>query len=94
MVKPMATTEMAEILETLHWPQRTLAVVLGIDESNVRRWQRGDRPVPEPIAVWLRQLAAAHRRLPPPAAPDRPIRPGRPPGGSLYAAAKPAGRGA
>lgn len=89
MVKPMATTELAECLDTLHWPQRTLAGVLGVDESTVRRWQKGERPVPDPIAAWLRQLTAAHRRLPPPAAPERPAGPGRPPGGSLYS--KPAG---
>lgn len=88
----MATNELAEILDAIHWPQRTLASVLGVDESTVRRWQRGDRPIPEPIAAWLRQLAAAHLRHPPPAAPDRPAGPGRPPGGSLYA--KPPSRGA
>lgn len=85
----MATTEMAECLEALHWPQRTLATVLGVDESTVRRWQRGDRPVPDAIASWLRQLAAAHQRLPPPSAPDRPTGPGRPPGGALTFAKQP-----
>lgn len=80
MVKPMATNELAEALETLHWPQRTLAAVLGVDESSVRRWQRGASAVPDPVAAWLRQLAAAHRRHPPPPPPERPG-PGRPSGG-------------
>jgi transcriptional regulator with XRE-family HTH domain len=81
---PMSADALAESLELLHWPQRTLATILGVDESTVRRWQRGDRAIPQPIADWLRKVAAFHAKNPPPVAPDRPAR-GRPPGGSIYA---------
>lgn len=80
----MSADALSSCLEKLHWPQRTLATILQVDESTVRRWQRGDREIPPPIAEWLRKVTAAFEKLPPPVAPERPAR-GRPPGGSIYA---------
>ncbi len=79
----MTPNELSETLAILHWSGRTLAGALGIDESTVRRFRRGDRAIPDPIAAWLRALAAAHRRLPPPAVPQHPSGIGRPLGSSL-----------
>jgi hypothetical protein len=84
MPKRMDADELSEILDTLRWPGSTLATALGLDESTVRRWLKRATPIPDRVAAWLRPLAAFHKRHPPPMAPERPIRPGRPPGGSVY----------
>ena len=53
----MTPTRLREALAALHWSQRGLAAILGVDERQVRRWAAGAYPVPERIAAWLEDLA-------------------------------------
>jgi hypothetical protein len=79
MVKPMTPAELSASLDAINWRPATLAEVLGVNERSVRRWLAGDAAVSDPVAAWLRDLASAHRRHPPPQAPER-LGPGRPSG--------------
>ena len=81
----MSPDDLASALADLGWTPTILAAKLGVDEATARRWQRGNREVPPPVAAWLRKLGAYHAKNPPPPAPDGRGR-GRPAGGSLYAA--------
>lgn len=54
-------------LAALHWTQRGLASILGVDERRVRRWATGEYPVPVDVAAWLETLAQFHERNPAPA---------------------------
>lgn len=53
-------------LETLGWSWVFLAEKLDCNERTVRRWANGTREVPEPIAMWLADLALYHNDRPPP----------------------------
>lgn len=53
-------------LQALHWTQRSLALVLGVSDRQVRRWSSGECPAPEDVAEWLQRLATVHARNPPP----------------------------
>jgi hypothetical protein len=66
--EPQAMTgeELALCLTTIGWSARRLALLLHIDESQVRRWLYGRYTIPTHIARWLRQLAACHKAHPPP----------------------------
>jgi predicted transcriptional regulator len=61
----MTPARLSHILAELHWSNRALAKMLGITEQTVRAWLHA-KPVPDVIADWLEQLAAAHRHNPPP----------------------------
>lgn len=54
----MSPTRLRECLLVLGWSQRTLAKLTQRDDSLVRRWADGDRPVPETVATWLERIAA------------------------------------
>jgi hypothetical protein len=82
----MTPDELQRCLDDIGWSSRGLSDRIGVAETTVRRWRSGQAETPLPIAHWLRQLAAAHRRLPPPAAPPRPAT-GRPPGGNIFGGA-------
>lgn len=55
-----------ECLALLHWTQRGVAAILGVDERRVRRWATGVYPIPVDVAAWLELLAHLHARNPPP----------------------------
>jgi transcriptional regulator with XRE-family HTH domain len=61
----MTPDRFRECLALLHWSQRGLADILGMDERQVRRWASG-ATIPEPIADWMEKLARYHERNPPP----------------------------
>lgn len=82
----MSPDELQACLDDIGWSSRALADRIGVAETTARRWREGTAATPLPIAHWLRQLAAAHRRLPPPAAPPR-LATGRPPGGNIFGGA-------
>ena len=70
----MTPTRLRECLAVLGWSQRTLAKLTQRDDSLVRRWADGDRPVPETVAAWLERMAAAMQALlaaDPPPGPSR-----------------------
>ncbi len=68
-ISPMSTDELHEVAgNVLHWGKAALARATGIRETTVARWWIGTRPVPLPIAAWLRKLASYHRANPPPEA--------------------------
>ena len=70
----MTPTRLRECLATLGWSQRTLAKLTQRDDSLVRRWADGDRPVPEAVAAWLERMAAGMQALltsDPPPGPSR-----------------------
>ena len=62
----MTPTRLREALAALHWSQRGLAAILGVDERQVRRWAAGAYPVPARIAAWLEGMAAYAESHPPP----------------------------
>jgi hypothetical protein len=53
-------------LASLHWSQRGLALLLGKDERQVRRWASGAYTVPADVLAWVEVLAAFHEANPPP----------------------------
>lgn len=61
----MTPERFRESLALLHWSQRGLSDILGMDERQVRRWASG-ATIPEPISEWLEKLARYHERNPPP----------------------------
>ena len=62
----MTPDRMRECLALLHWTQRGLAEMLGLDERQVRRWATGQYPIPEAAAAWLDRMAAVIAADPPP----------------------------
>jgi ribosome-binding protein aMBF1 (putative translation factor) len=62
----MTPERFTECLTVLRWSQRSLADMLGRDESTVRRWAAGTYPVPSRVEGWLERLARAHGSNPPP----------------------------
>ena len=62
----MTPDRLRECLDSLYWSQRLLARILGVDESLVRKWARGARPIPAAIGPWLESLAAVHAAWPAP----------------------------
>jgi hypothetical protein len=62
----MAPDRFRDCLATLHWPMRSLAKRLGLDERQVRRWAYGESDVPPPLASWLDDLARFHAERPAP----------------------------
>jgi hypothetical protein len=63
----MTAEEFNATLAATGWSAAELArrLSLGSDRA-VRRWASGQNPVPPPVALWLRQVAAAITALPPP----------------------------
>lgn len=57
---------LAADLDTIGWSARELAGRLGCDPKLVRRWVDGVAETPPLVAAWVRKLAIAHRRIPPP----------------------------
>jgi hypothetical protein len=64
----MTEDEFAEALLAIGWTGRQLAAELACDERMVRRWARGEAPVPAPIARWLGVLQRFHANHPAPEA--------------------------
>lgn len=50
----MTADEFAEILDRLEWSDTLLARVVGVNRRTVRRWARGDVPVPDDVEEILR----------------------------------------
>jgi DNA-binding transcriptional regulator YiaG len=68
---PLLTTDMspsrlADVLATLGWSAAELARRLNVSERTVRRWGRGDQPIPPQIDQWLEQMATYMQGAPPP----------------------------
>lgn len=63
----MTPATLLSTLSRLHWTQRGLADLLGVDKTQVRRWTSGEYPVPAPIAAWLERVVRWLDRNPPPA---------------------------
>ena len=53
-------------LREIRWGAQTLATAVGVNESTVRRWMRGQYNPPARVLAWLQRLAALHRSEPPP----------------------------
>ena len=62
----MTPDRFRDCLAVLHWPMRSLAKRLGLDERQVRRWAYGEATVPSPLAAWLDDLARHHEARPTP----------------------------
>ena len=54
----MTPDRLRELLAALGWSQRGLARLVGRDQSLVRRWCDGERPVPVEVGAWLERMAA------------------------------------
>ena len=63
----MSPDRFRECLTLLHWSQRGLADILDTHPTTVRRMATGDAAIPDTVAAWLEELAAAHRARPAPA---------------------------
>ncbi len=63
----MSPDRFRECLALLHWSQRGLADILDTHPTTVRRMATGDATIPNNVAAWLEELAAAHRARPVPA---------------------------
>ncbi len=61
---PMDPTELRTILDGLGWSQRDLSRFADVTEGDGRGMARGTRPIPAPLAHWLRQLDALIRNPP------------------------------
>ncbi len=68
----MTAAQLYEVMDILRWSPNILSDATDIRLTTIRRWRSGEQPVPEPIAAWLRGLAAFHRENPPPAPPRLP----------------------
>lgn len=68
---PMDGQELHACIDLIGWPARSCADTLAVDEGTFRQWGRDSRPVPDPVAGWLRRLAKAHIANPPPPPPTR-----------------------
>ena len=62
----MTPDEYRQTVDTIGWSSEEVARRLGVTSKRAQRWRSGNVAVPEPIAVWLRRLAAAVDRHPPP----------------------------
>ncbi len=56
---PMSTDLLRLCLDALDWSQHGLAARLGLNDSTVRKWARGAKPIPDVVAKWLHPIAAA-----------------------------------
>lgn len=56
----MSPAELRTILDGLHLPQVRAAKLLGVDDRTMRRWIKGDAPMPE-LAVRVLRAAAEGR---------------------------------
>lgn len=63
----MTPDRFRECLTALNWSQRGLALLLDVDDREVRRWAAGKYEIPSRIAAWLEKLGAFHIENPPPA---------------------------
>ncbi len=68
----MTPFELATAMDVLGWSNRGLSARCVVDESTIRRWLQGERPVPDHVAAWLRKVSAPLKRYPRPA--DLPAR--------------------
>lgn len=55
----MTAKQYSDAIERLGLTQVGAARFLGVDERTSRRWIAGERPIPEPVAKFLRYLIAA-----------------------------------
>jgi hypothetical protein len=54
----LAAIEFRETLGALGLAQQRVAEIFGVEPRNIRRWRRGDRPIPRGVAIVLRLLAS------------------------------------
>jgi hypothetical protein len=53
-----AAIEFRETLGVLGLAQERVAEIFGVESRNIRRWRRGDRPIPRGVQIVVRLLAA------------------------------------
>jgi hypothetical protein len=53
-----AAIEFGETLGALGLAQQRVAEIFGVESRNIRRWRRGDRPIPRGVQIVFRLLAA------------------------------------
>lgn len=58
--------EFRTALACLGWSTLFCSRLLSASYEEAQRWAAGTEPVPYPVAVWLREVAAALQALPPP----------------------------
>lgn len=62
----MSPDRLRECLDVLHWSQRGLADILGLDERQVRRCAAGQSQLRDGESAWLERRARAMEADPPP----------------------------
>jgi len=62
----MTPDRLRECLTALHWSQRGLGDILGVQERQVRRWATGEYDMPAQIAAWIERAAEWHEANPAP----------------------------
>jgi transcriptional regulator with XRE-family HTH domain len=70
----MTSGQFREALERIRWSQAQIAAELGEEPLRIRKMATGRMSIPDPLAVWIRALAAdleaARLRNPPPVLPS------------------------
>jgi DNA-binding transcriptional regulator YdaS (Cro superfamily) len=57
---------MRPLLAEIGWSARELSQRIGVPERTVQQWVAGTRQAPAWLVPWLRRVAKALARLPPP----------------------------
>lgn len=57
----MKGKELRSIRKRLGWTQAEFAEALGVAENTVARWERDERTIQEPVARFIRAIAARER---------------------------------
>lgn len=58
---PMKGKELRAIRKRLGWTQAEFAESLGVAENTVARWERDERTIREPVARFIRAIAAREK---------------------------------
>lgn len=62
----MNPEQLREALAAIGWTGGVLALRLGCHRNLPLKWLDGSTALPPAVAAWLRRLAQAHQRNPPP----------------------------
>lgn len=54
---PMSGHRLSRCLIVIGWNERELARRTGRHQTQVRRWIKGESPIPSPVAAWISDLA-------------------------------------
>ena len=53
----MSGHRLSRCLIVIGWNERELARRTGRHQTQVRRWIKGESPIPSPVAAWITELA-------------------------------------